>query len=251
MPIGDAKLNRKSLAKQIADEIRALIVAGHLVMDERLPSETELATRFGVSRPTVREALKRLAAQNLIRTRRGPTGGSFVKRMSWSEAHDALVTTATLLVSMHAIDFETVAEARFGLEQACLAPAAQRRATLHLAAMRDEIARQRRPDLDDEGFCASDVRFHRALVDAAGNEMLSFQMAGVIEAMQPLMNMLTYRKRDRARIADLHERIADAIERRAPGLAGRALRDLGAYTLELARAARADRPDAESAAATR
>ena len=238
MSIGNAKLNRKSLAKQIADEIRALIVAGHLVVDERLPSETELAGRFGVSRPTVREALKRLAAQNLIRTRRGPTGGSFVKRMSWSEAHDALVTTATLLVSMHAMDFETVAEARFGLEQACVAAAARRREQVHLDAMRAEIALQRSADIDDEAFCASDVRFHRALADAAGNEMLSFQMAGVIEAMQPLMNMLTYLKRDRARIAALHERIADAISRRAATEAGKALRELGAYTLELERAER-------------
>lgn len=241
MSIGNAKLNRKSLAKQIADEIRALIVAGHLVVDERLPSETELAARFGVSRPTVREALKRLAAQNLIRTRRGPAGGSFVKRMSWSEAHDALVTTATLLVSMHAMDFETVAEARFGLEQACLAPAAKRREQSHLDAMRAEVALQRGAHIDDEAFCASDVRFHRALADAAGNEMLSFQMAGVIEAMQPLMNMLTYRRRDRARIATLHERITDAIARRAASQAAKALRELGAYTLEVAQAAQAER----------
>ena len=237
----DYQINRSSLAKQIADAIRALIVEGGLVVDQRLPSETELAERFGVSRPTVREALKRLAAQNLIQPRRGPTGGSFVKRISWSEAHDALVTTATMLVSMNDIDFETVAEARFSLEQACLEPAARRREESHLATMREEISRQQQSGLSDEEFCASDVRFHRTLVEATGNAVLSFQMAGVIEAMQPLMNMLTYRKRDRARIAALHQRIVEALQRRAASSAGKALRELHAYTVELAAAAQAER----------
>ena len=241
MDIDYQHINRKSLARQIADSIRDLIIQGRLVVDQRLPSETELAQRFGVSRPTVREALKKLAAQNLIRTRRGPAGGSFVNRMSWSEAHDSLVTTATLLLGMQAIDFDTVAEARFAMEEACLPIAARRRGGSHLAVMHEEIARQRAAHTSDEEFCASDVRFHRALVDAAGNAVLSFQMAGVIEAMQPLMNMLTWRRRDRARIADLHLRIAGALERRTPSRAATALRELCAYTCELAHAAQRER----------
>ncbi len=50
----------RDLSAQIADAIRAAIVAGTLRVDERLPSEAELSDSFGVSRPTVREALKRL-----------------------------------------------------------------------------------------------------------------------------------------------------------------------------------------------
>ena len=57
----------KSLPDQIATAIRESIVSGVLAVDERLPNEAELAAQFGVSRPTVREALKRLAANNLIR----------------------------------------------------------------------------------------------------------------------------------------------------------------------------------------
>ncbi|RMD91894.1 MAG: GntR family transcriptional regulator, partial [Alphaproteobacteria bacterium] len=61
----------EELSAQIARAIRAAIMDGSLKVDERLPSEQELAESFGVSRPTVREALKRLAAQSLIRTQRG------------------------------------------------------------------------------------------------------------------------------------------------------------------------------------
>ena len=56
---------------QIARAIREAIISGELDVDQRLPSESELADHFNVSRPTVREALKRLAAQTLIRTQRG------------------------------------------------------------------------------------------------------------------------------------------------------------------------------------
>ncbi|WP_282608793.1 FadR/GntR family transcriptional regulator [Pelagibius sp. Alg239-R121] len=238
MSIVYSGINKEGLSTQIADAIRTAIMEGRLVVEERLPSETELAERFGVSRPTVREALKRLAAQNLIRTQRGPTGGAFVNRLSWSEAHDALVTTSTLLVGMNDIPFEDVVEARFTLEAACVPLAARRREDKHLEIMRREIAQQRIKDETDEGFCASDVRFHRALTDAAGNPVLSFQMAGVIEAMQPLMNMVTYRMRDRTRIADLHSALTDAIEGKKTRAALKVLEELSAYTLELMAARR-------------
>jgi len=223
---------------QIADEIRALILAGRLTADDRLPGEQELAARFGVSRPTVREALKRLAAQNLIRTRRGATGGNFVNRITWSEAHEQLVTAATLLMSVAPVSPDAVAEARLTLLSACVLLAAERRQDRHLAAMSAEIAVQQDPGTTDEEFCASDVRFHRALVEAADNPLISFQMAGVIEAIQPLLNMITYRGRDRAAIAAGHGRIRAALEARDAGAVTGELRALSDYTARLVREAR-------------
>ncbi|MBD3663189.1 FadR family transcriptional regulator [Sulfitobacter sp. TSTF-M16] len=200
------------LSAQIAAAIRDSIVEGRLIVDERLPSEAELAEHFNVSRPTVREALKRLAAQSLIRTQRGATGGAFVNRISFEAAQVQQITTSILLLSMNAVSFETACEARFSLERACAPLSAKRRTADHLAAMRAEIHRQGQPGLTDEAFCASDVTFHRALVDGAGNPVLSYQLAGAVEAMQPLMNMITFTARDRAQIIALHERIADALE---------------------------------------
>ncbi|WP_300055113.1 FadR/GntR family transcriptional regulator [uncultured Roseobacter sp.] len=204
--------NPADLSAQIAGAIRDAIISGSLIVDERLPSEAELADHFDVSRPTVREALKRLAAQSLIRTQRGATGGAFVNRLSFEAAQPQQITTSTLLLSMNAVSFETACEARYALERACAPLSAARRSPDHLATMRAEIHRQGQPGLTDEAFCASDVAFHRALVDGAGNPVLSYQLAGAVEAMQPLMNMITFTARDRARIIALHEGIADAIE---------------------------------------
>ncbi|MBO6897999.1 MAG: FadR family transcriptional regulator [Shimia sp.] len=225
--------NKADLSAQIAKAIRDAIISGDMIVDERLPSESELADQFDVSRPTVREALKRLAAQNLIRTQRGATGGAFVRRLSYDEAYAQHITTSTLLLSMNAVDFETACEARFALERACAPLSAQRRTPDHLATMRAEIHRQAQPGLSDERFCDSDVAFHRALVDGADNPVLSYQLAGAVEAMQPLMNMITFTQRNRDVIIGLHTRIADALEMQNGSDADAALAELTAYTLTL------------------
>ncbi|MFY0661121.1 MAG: FadR family transcriptional regulator [Shimia sp.] len=225
--------NKADLSAQIAKAIRDAIISGDMNVDERLPSESELADQFDVSRPTVREALKRLAAQNLIRTQRGATGGAFVRRLSYDEAYAQHITTSTLLLSMNAVDFETACEARFALERACAPLSAQRRTPDHLATMRAEIHRQAQPGLSDERFCDSDVAFHRALVDGAGNPVLSYQLAGAVEAMQPLMNMITFTQRNRDVIIGLHTRIADALEMQTSTDADEALAELTSYTLSL------------------
>lgn len=222
------------LSAQIAQSIRDAIVSGELIVDERLPSEAELADQFQVSRPTVREALKRLAAQSLIRTQRGASGGAFVRRLSYEDAYSQQITTSTLLLSMNAVSFDTACEARYALERACAPLSAARRTADHLATMRAEIFRQSQPGLTDEAFCASDVAFHRALVDGAGNPVLSYQLAGAVEAMQPLMNMITFTARSRERIVALHAAIADAIEVQDGTAASRGLTDLEEETRLLA-----------------
>ncbi|MDN3721116.1 GntR family transcriptional regulator [Roseibium salinum] len=232
--MNSTRSRRKNLSVQIANAIRNAILEGRLAGEERLPSEAELAERFGVSRSTVREALKRLAAQNLIRSERGSAGGAFVNRMTWAEAQANLVTTTRLLIGMNDIPLEDAIEARFALEGAVLPLAVENRTEDHLHELRLEIARQRGPETSDEEFCASDVTFHSTIARAAGNPILTFQLSAAFEAVQPLMNMLVYRLRDRERIADIHEALANALEARNDAEAAARLDALSAYTRELA-----------------
>ncbi len=212
MVINYKPLKTESLPKQIARQIRQAIVEGRLRADDRLPGEEELAERYGVSRPTIREALKRLAAQNLIRSRRGPAGGTFVNRPSQEEMRDALATTAMLGVGLGEFDLADVAQARRELELVCCRLAAQNRDPEQLAIMAEELNRQAQGDLSDEAFCASDVRFHRALVDATNNRILQLVMVTVIEALQPVMNMVVFRFRERAVVVDQHHRLLEALK---------------------------------------
>lgn len=214
MAIQYASINTESAASQIAKRLRAAILEGKLRVDERLPTEEELADRFGVSRPTIREALKRLAAQNLVRSRRGPSGGTFVTSPSIDEAMESLAAVTTMLVSVGAFGMTEIAEARHQLELVCARLATLRHTEEHLRAMEAEIAVQRDPNLSDIEFCASDVRFHRAIVDASANPLFQFLMAALVEALQPVSNLIVFRFRDRAETVRQHSNILSAIRRR-------------------------------------
>ena len=71
----------QSSYRQVADQIQDLIIAGDLVAGQRLPSEAEMIPLFGVSRSTIREALRILSTNGLVVTRRGVNGGTFVAEL--------------------------------------------------------------------------------------------------------------------------------------------------------------------------
>lgn len=231
---------RKPLSTSISEGIAARISAGDLMAGDRLPSETDLADHFDCSRATVREALKRLAARNLIRTARGASGGAFVSDLTYAAALDAHVATSTLLLSTNAVDFQTAAEARFALQRACIDLAVANHDRTDLTRLAAAIDRMSGP-IDDVAFCAADVAYHRALVDAARNPVLSYQLAGAVEAMQPLMNMLTYEGRDRRIILALYRRIVEALRMRAADEIRAVLAELEASMLALFEAGRTRR----------
>lgn len=207
----DYTVETKSLARQIADSIREAIVSGQLQADDRLPTEPELAERYGVSRPTIREALKRLAAQKLVRSRRGPAGGTFIRRIESKDLADGLSTNFMLMVGMGEISLDQVAESRAGLEGLCAELAANNIEDRHLAALEQELAEQADPATSDECFCASDVRFHKTIASATGNPILEITMTAVLDALQPATNLIVYRLRDRNEVIRQHQLIIEAL----------------------------------------
>jgi GntR family transcriptional repressor for pyruvate dehydrogenase complex len=227
----------KSLSRQIADQIRQAIIDGSLEADDRLPTEDELAIRFDVSRPTIREALKLLAAQNLVRSKRGPTGGTFVNRPSISDLSDSLAGATTLLMGLNAFSLEEITQTRLELETICCKLAAQNRTAQDLEALQHELDMQADNTLSAESFCASDVKFHRLIADATGNRMLGFVMHTVIEALQPVANMVAHRYREKAVIHQQHERLFKAIEFQDVALATEILTEQVHYLAEQHRAA--------------
>ena len=204
---------KSSISKQIAEQLREAIVSGRFKIGDRLPTEDELAQRYGVSRPSVREALKRLAAQNLVRARRGPSGGNFVVQPSYEALAESLSASATLLVGMGALEIEEIIEARRMLQSGCLQLAVENATREQITDIETALQRQKDPQIDDQAFCQADVAFHRALVDAAGNGMLKFVMYTVIEALVPLTNMVVSVVRERSDIISLHEQILEHLRR--------------------------------------
>ena len=92
--------------------------------------------------------------------------------------------------------------------------AAERRDDTHLAEMKKELETQMDSALTDTDFCASDVRFHRALVNATQNPVLQFVMIAVLESLQPVANLLVFRFRERELIISQHQRLYEAVKDR-------------------------------------
>ena len=223
---------KASLSKQIAEQLRAAIVDGQFKIGERLPTEDELAQRYGVSRPSVREALKRLAAQNLVRARRGPSGGNFVVQPSYGELAESVSGAATLLVGLGALGIEEIIEARRVLQGSCVTLAVDNASDEHIANLEAALKRQKDATISDEEFCQADVAFHRALVDATGNGMLRFVMYTVIEALIPVTNMVVTVVRERGAITSLHDQMVEHVRERDPVALQARMNELLDYLLQ-------------------
>ena len=153
----------------LADELRADITSGRLQPGERLPPEPELCVKTGVSRSTVREALRLLASQHLIVTTRGVTGGSFVAHPDAEQLADGLATGFTLLTNSADVGLADLLELRRALEVPAAGLAAVRREDEHLIEIRGALFDPVVDDLDT--MLAAHTAFHMAVAKATGNPL--------------------------------------------------------------------------------
>jgi GntR family transcriptional repressor for pyruvate dehydrogenase complex len=153
----------------LADELRADITSGRLRPGERLPPEPELCVRTGVSRSTVREALRLLASQHLIVTTRGVTGGSFVAHPDAQQLSEALSTGLTLLANSTAVGLADLLELRRALDVPAAGLAAVRRTDAQLTEIRGALFD---PQIDDvDVMLQAHTIFHSAVAKATGNPL--------------------------------------------------------------------------------
>ena len=156
-------------AELVAASIRRQIVRGKLVEGDTLPRESTLMERFGVSRPTLREAFRVLESESLISVRRGARGGARVHTPDGAMA----ARYAGLVLQFQATTLVDVYEARRAIELAAVAALAKNAEREALEPLRENLACLQ----DQNGDPASSIHllenFHRLMVDAAGNQTLS------------------------------------------------------------------------------
>ena len=156
--------------QQIADELRSLIVQGELTEGDSLGHEPDLVERFGVSRPSLREALRILEAEGLVTVVRGVRGGVVVH-----EPDERMTArTAALVLQARNVPLADVFEARSSIEPiAAKALATMRNRRTAIKELRDLIRQEEDAIEDPEKFGEANAAFHERLVSLAGNQTLS------------------------------------------------------------------------------
>ena len=164
---GDVGGPTPNAASQIAAQIRKQIVMGDLTEGELLPSEPEMVKRFGVSRPTLRQAFRILETEHLITVQRGSRGGTTVLRPSTKLGRRYLSD----LLRHRKTTVGDVLTARLMIEPAAVAQLARQRDQSALEALHALVADQNSDD-DEIASSAAD-QFHIRLVELAANPILT------------------------------------------------------------------------------
>ena len=167
---------------QVASQLRDLIVTGQLHTGDQLPTEAELATVFGVSRSTVREALRSLSAQNLVFTSRGVTGGTFVAEVDPNTVSDYLRTSLGLMSGSETVSVADLLEARAALEVPAARFAALRRSAPQLEQLQLNVEVGH---IEDEAIrFDKNTEFHALILQASGNRLLSIVASPIFEVLR-------------------------------------------------------------------
>ena len=157
--------------QRVADELRAEIVAGTVPPGSRLESEARLGERFGVSRSSVREALRILSSERLIDTTRGATGGSTVQSLVPGDVAAVLRTGIAALANARGASTDEMDEVRELLEVTGAWLAAQRRTPIDLDGLRSSVPTDPQTMSIAEQR-AMNLEFHFRILAATGNRML-------------------------------------------------------------------------------
>lgn len=158
------KTSRMSLVEQVAIQIEQLIEHGHWKVGEKIPPEMELIEKFDVSRNTLREAIRALVHAGLLETKQG--SGTIVRSASaLGAALKRRVKKSTMLETL---------EVRLALEKQAVQMAAEHRKEADLAQLEACIQSCKVASANDDldQFIASDIQFHKTVVQASNNQLL-------------------------------------------------------------------------------
>lgn len=170
---------------QVESQLKEAILSGQFAQGDKLPPETALAEQFGVSRPTIREALGGLVSAGLIRKMPGVAGGSFVNSVTPDSLSRMLRESMDTILRLGALNVDELTRVRRVLEIPAAALAAENRTRKHMETLRVIVERQRSTTIDDPQIASYDLAFHTTVGQASGNRLLAAFIASVHDATQP------------------------------------------------------------------
>ncbi|WP_067168502.1 FadR/GntR family transcriptional regulator [Microtetraspora niveoalba] len=198
-----APVRQEPLVMQLCEQFRGLIDDGTWPIGSRIPGENQLASELGVSRGTVREALRALSMAGLLEPRVGD--GTYVR------ARDELA--AILTRDQRGDDLRHTLDVRSVLETAAAIRAARQRTEEDIRDLRRALADRAAADAaeDVDAYVEADAAFHRTLMRACGNPLLLRLYDAVNESMVASIRRTTSLPED-PQTGGVHAALADAVE---------------------------------------
>jgi GntR family transcriptional regulator, transcriptional repressor for pyruvate dehydrogenase complex len=207
---------RTNLAEDIADELRQMILSGQFGPGQLLPSQKELASRFGVGVSTVREAIQTLMAVGLLHSH--PGKGTWVGE----DAQTGMINPQTVRSRLGKLKATSLYEARAVIEVALTEFAATRALPEDIERMRRALESMREALDETDAFVRADIDFHMAVAQAGHNDLLAqfYQLsrALLLEATHELVSLPAVKEES----IDIQLAILQAIEQGSPAQARKA-----------------------------
>ncbi len=199
----------EKISEAIAREIVQDIVARGLKAGAKLPPETDMLSSYGVGRASLREALRILEINGLIRIKPGPGGGPIVNGVS---SHD-FGRMLTLYFHVSRASFRELLEARLIMEPIMVGLVAQRRDPEDLERLAENVERTRAEiGRDYEQYLTAAVAFHDLLAGMSGNRILELYGRGLRDIYAMRVTEVVHATGAQREIAAAHEEIVDAIK---------------------------------------
>src|SRR5271167_2505989 len=205
----------------LAGELRERILTGELAEGDPLPAERELVKQAQMSRATVREALRILEVQNLVRVKTGRAGGAFVQRPTTK----SMANSVSILIRGRRIKLVDLMETREALEPFCAELAARNRTDEDLAELDRANKAIADPEADLAQFLQANLDWHVGVAVASHNELLTGFMMALSQAIYAgTENEAFVDSAVRAVTTKAHRAITTAIRDRDTTAAGRRMR---------------------------
>lgn len=209
---------------QVEEQIRHAIRSGVLVTGQKLPTEVELAANFGVSRTTIREALRTLVADGLLEKMPGAGGGSFVRNLDHHAFGADLGQDIENLLRVGSVEYREVAEVRRMLEVPAARLATLNRSQADLDTLNEVIKEEKALTFDDPAVPELDVRFHSTISKASGNRVVAAFVAALHQVTEPVHHLNLSAEVGKKTVRQ-HVAIVRAIEKGDADSAEMAMRD--------------------------
>ena len=210
MPLSLEPVKRSRVWEDIVTQILQLMSEGNLTAGSRLPSERELASQLGVSRPSVREAMRQLELMGVIESRHG--SGAFVKEVS----DEDLVQPLALLLRGRKHLLRDILETRKVIEPHLARLAAEKASAADVDELEKLVQRQRTKVGAGRLAIEEDTSFHHRLAYASGNRVLLLLVESCMDLLRESRKRNLQSPERARRSVEGHADLLLAIKRRDP-----------------------------------